>query len=107
MMVLAVANGMFRSSVWLSQSSGFTARMVKYMANSAEKNISSDESQTIVPTLTMFGRLTPTWAGVVSTAAVAVATGGIVSVLTPGITPGGAHGRDASLRPCRSVRSAH
>ena len=31
------------------------ARAVKYMANSPAKNISSLESQMIVPTLTMFG----------------------------------------------------
>src|SRR5579862_276000 len=34
-----------------------TERMVKYMAKSAAKNISSDDSQMIVPTLTRFGRL--------------------------------------------------
>src|SRR5260221_14501371 len=34
-----------------------TERIVKYMANSAAKNISSDESQTIVPTLTRLGLL--------------------------------------------------
>src|SRR5829696_6004159 len=33
------------------------AREVKYMANSPAKNISSLASQTIVPTLTMFGRV--------------------------------------------------
>ena len=33
----------------------WTDRMVKYIANSAAKNISSEDSQTIVPTLTMFG----------------------------------------------------
>ena len=32
-------------------------RTVKYMANSAAKNISSEDSQMIVPTLTRFGRL--------------------------------------------------
>ena len=32
-----------------------TERMVKYMANSAAKNISSEDSQTIVPTLTRLG----------------------------------------------------
>ena len=36
--------------------SGLTARMVKYDANSAAKNISSLESQMIVPTETMLGR---------------------------------------------------
>ena len=90
MIVFVVAKGMFSFAVSTSHSSGLIARIVKYMANSAEKNISSDESQTIVPTLTMFGRLTPTEVGVVSTAAVAVATGGIVSVRALRITPGGA-----------------
>src|SRR4051812_29820753 len=33
------------------------ARAVKYMANRPAKNISSLESQMIVPTLTMFGRV--------------------------------------------------
>src|SRR5436189_4092455 len=32
-------------------------RIVKYIANSAAKNISSLESQTIVPTLTVLGRV--------------------------------------------------
>src|SRR5690242_3177448 len=54
--VFAVANGMLRSSVLLAQSSGLTARIVKYDANRAAKNISSLESQMIVPTLTMLGR---------------------------------------------------
>ena len=34
-----------------------TWRTVKYIANSAAKNINSEESQTMVPTLTMLGRL--------------------------------------------------
>ena len=34
-----------------------TARVVKYIANKAAKNINSDESQTIVPTATRLGRL--------------------------------------------------
>src|SRR6201995_5214324 len=34
-----------------------TERTVKYIANSAAKNISSEDSQMIVPTLTRFGRL--------------------------------------------------
>ena len=33
-----------------------TDRIVKYIANRAAKNISSLESQTMVPTLTMLGR---------------------------------------------------
>ena len=34
-----------------------TARVVKYIANKAAKNINSEESQTIVPTATRLGRL--------------------------------------------------
>ena len=34
-----------------------TERMVKYIANNAAKNMSSDDSHTIVPTLTRLGRL--------------------------------------------------
>src|ERR1700710_2085341 len=36
---------------------GCTARIVKYMANRPAKNMSSLDSQTIVPTLTMLGRV--------------------------------------------------
>jgi hypothetical protein len=39
--------------------------MVKYMANSPAKNISSLESHTIVPTETMLGRETGPWPGIV------------------------------------------
>src|SRR5690242_20776826 len=56
MNVLVDANGTFSSAVDSAHSSGLTARMVKYDANSAAKNISSLESQMIVPTLTMLGR---------------------------------------------------
>src|SRR5690606_20390562 len=38
-----------------------TERCVKYMANSPAKNMSSLDSQTMVPTETEFGRLTFTW----------------------------------------------
>src|SRR3954447_20914762 len=41
----------------IGQSPGWTARIVKYIANRPAKNISSLESQTMVPTLTMFGRV--------------------------------------------------
>src|SRR6201986_2174122 len=43
---------------------------VKYIANKAAKNISSEDSQTMVPTLTRFGRLAGV-RGAVSTVAVA------------------------------------
>src|SRR3954451_431713 len=36
---------------------GVTARTVKYIANSAAKNISSEDNQTIVPTDTIEGRV--------------------------------------------------
>jgi hypothetical protein len=55
--VFTLANGMLRSWVSSAQTSGFTARSVKYIANSAAKNINSLESQTMVPIETMFGRL--------------------------------------------------
>src|SRR5437763_16206745 len=41
----------------IGQSFECTDRIVKYMANRPAKNISSLESQMIVPTLTMFGRV--------------------------------------------------
>ena len=54
--MLSVAKGTLSSSVCLSQSSGLTDRRVKYIANSAAKNISSEESQTMVPTAVVSGR---------------------------------------------------
>src|SRR5262249_25026084 len=65
-----------------------TDRSVKYIAKRAAKNISSELSQTMVPTLTMFGRLTDPCACPVSTA-VAVATSVIMSVPYSAFTPGG------------------
>src|SRR4051794_41882766 len=41
----------------IGQLPGCTDRIVKYIANSPAKNISSLESHTIVPTLTTFGRV--------------------------------------------------
>ena len=49
---------------------------MKYIANSAAKNMSSEDSQTMVPTLTRFGRLAGV-RGVVSVT-VAVATGSLL-----------------------------
>ena len=54
--MLTAENGTLSISVCCAHSSGPTARIVKYIANSAAKNISSLESHTIVPTLTMLGR---------------------------------------------------
>src|SRR5260370_29952659 len=56
--VLDVASGMLRCTGGHGLPRPLsTERIVKYMANSAAKNISSDESQTIVPTLTRLGLL--------------------------------------------------
>jgi hypothetical protein len=41
----------------IGQSPECTDRTVKYIANKPAKNMSSLESQTMVPTLTMFGRV--------------------------------------------------
>ncbi len=47
---------MFSSAVFCAHRSSLTARIVKYDANRAAKNINSLESQMMVPTLTMLGR---------------------------------------------------
>src|SRR4051794_34780606 len=57
MIVTTSAYGMFSSVGAGGQPCVARARAVKYMANSPAKNISSLESQMIVPTLTMFGRV--------------------------------------------------
>src|SRR6476660_5801318 len=54
-MVKVSAYQMLRCWVCSFHSSGAAARMEKYIAKSAAKNISSLESHTIVPTLTMLG----------------------------------------------------
>ena len=48
---------MFSSLGSVAQSYGLTDRIVKYIANSAAKNISSLDNQTMVPTLTRLGRV--------------------------------------------------
>ncbi|GGL04297.1 hypothetical protein GCM10014719_03100 [Planomonospora parontospora subsp. antibiotica] len=79
MIVLANANGTLR---WASGQGmpwpRLTDRMVKYIANSAAKNMSSEDSQTIVPTLTRSGLLDEC-AVVVVEIADAVATGSIIA----------------------------
>jgi hypothetical protein len=56
--VLVAEKGIFNISVDSAQIFGpCTALVVKYIAKSAAKNISSDESQTMVPTATRLGRL--------------------------------------------------
>src|SRR5919199_1119720 len=57
MIVTTRAYGMFSSVGGCGQPTVERARAVKYMANSPAKNMSSLESQMIVPTLTMFGRV--------------------------------------------------
>src|ERR1700761_8220310 len=71
-----------------------TERIVKYIANSAAKNISSLDNQMMVPTLTRFGRL----AGVRGTGSVrdAVATNAIIT------TPRRGRAADPQFS-CRSV----
>ena len=79
MMVFPNENGMLSSSWPSAQVSGpCTERSVKYIANSAAKNMSSEASQTIVPTLTVFGRTNgPGWTPGPSSTTVVAATGQI------------------------------
>ncbi|GAB2740425.1 hypothetical protein GCM10027072_39920 [Streptomyces bullii] len=89
-MVFVAENGKFSASAFSDQNSGpVTERRVKYIAKRAAKNISSELSQMMVPTLVRFGRLTDGCACPVSTV-VAVATTDIMSVAYPALTPGGA-----------------
>ncbi|GAA2078841.1 hypothetical protein GCM10009801_36030 [Streptomyces albiaxialis] len=89
-MVFVAEKGRFRTSACSFQySAPVTDRRVKYIAKRAAKNISSELSQMMVPTLVRFGRLTDGCACPVSTA-VAVATTDIMSVAYPGLTSGGA-----------------
>ena len=60
--VFTAAYGTFSFAVFSVHSSGTTERIVKYIANSPAKNISSLDSHTMVPTDAMFGRLTDAWA---------------------------------------------
>ena len=63
MIVLIVAKGTLSTSVDVFDNSGSTEQIVKYIANMPAKNISSLESQTMVPTDTMLGRDTGPWPG--------------------------------------------
>src|SRR5215212_1543457 len=81
--VLTLEKGTFSFSGPVTHCSGATDRIVKYIANSPAKNISSLESQTIVPTEAMFGRLTTACVGPVSTAD-AVATQSSMALTAPG-----------------------
>ena len=55
--VFVRANGTFSFSVSNSQICGEFARRLKYIANKPAKNITSEPSQTIVPTEVGLGRL--------------------------------------------------
>ncbi|GAA2521893.1 hypothetical protein GCM10010398_02310 [Streptomyces fimbriatus] len=82
-MVFVAENGKFRASAFSDQKSGpVTDRRVKYIAKRAAKNISSELSQMMVPTLVRFGRLTDGCACPVSTV-VAVATPTLCRSLIP------------------------
>src|SRR4051794_24329095 len=76
--VLPVANGTLSLAGSTCHRSGTTDRIVKYIANSPAKNISSLASHTIVPTEVMLGRLTGAWCG--ASRAVAVATAVIIAL---------------------------
>ncbi|GAA3197729.1 hypothetical protein GCM10010451_55110 [Streptomyces virens] len=87
-MVFVAENGKFRVSAFSAQNSGpVTDRRVKYIAKRAAKNISSELSQMMVPTLVRFGRLTDGCACPVSTV-VAVATPTLCRSLIPPSLPG-------------------
>src|SRR6478672_7314302 len=77
--VLAEAKGTLRVPVDVFHSPGSTERMVKYIANSPAKNISSLASQTMVPTDTMFGRDTGPWPGMLAERAGSEVTGDAVA----------------------------
>src|SRR6516164_8704302 len=87
--VFAVASGRSRSAIGQARPWPLsTERIVKYIANSAAKNISSLDNQIMVPTLTRFGLL----AGLRGTAVVsvtdAVATKVIITTPRRGSAPG-------------------
>ncbi|GGT04286.1 hypothetical protein GCM10010206_78510 [Streptomyces cinerochromogenes] len=89
-MVFVAEKGTLSASACSFQWTGpVTDRRVKYIAKRAAKNISSELSQMMVPTLVRFGRLTDGCACPVSTV-VAVATTDIMSVAYLALTPGGA-----------------
>ncbi len=77
--MLTAANGTLSFSVFSAHSTGLTERIVKYDANRAAKNISSLDSQMIVPTLTMLGRSACPWSREAGIVVEAVATGAIMS----------------------------
>src|SRR5262252_8390664 len=107
-MVFAVASGRSRSAIGQCKPWPLsTERIVKYIANSAAKNISSLDSQIMVPTLTRFGLL----AGVRGTCAVsfadAVATMAIITTsrrATPPDPPSWLLGARCNSVGCRAMK---
>src|SRR2546423_12164758 len=71
-----------RTTPLAGQCGSLTDRIVKYIANRAAKNISSLDSQTMVPTLTVLGRVKEPCDGTFSSA-VAEATAGILAGSAP------------------------
>src|SRR5215469_6219159 len=106
-MVFADASGRSRSAIGHARPWPLsTDRIVKYIANSAAKNISSLDSQMMVPTLTRFGLLAgPRGTGVSVTDA--VATKVIITAPRRGCTPDPrvSHGFRAGGRPPRPPAS--
>src|SRR4051812_22484629 len=96
--VLTVAYGTLSLLGPPTHSSGTTDRMVKYIANSPAKNMSSLDSHTMVPTEAMLGRLTAGCAGPVCTAD-AVATAALLPY--PGHEVQATPRWSANLRPRR------
>src|SRR5437764_5599587 len=85
-----------RTTPFAGQTGSLIDRIVKYIANSEAKNMSSLDSQTIVPTLTTLGRVREPWDGTLSRA-VAEATAGILA----GCALGKGHDPPANLSACR------
>src|SRR4051812_50209024 len=102
MTVKTVAYGRFSSVGGGGHSPVARARAVKYMANRPAKNISSLESQMIVPTLTMFGLVRECTREV---SKVLLATGAVVTRLIMA-SPGGRHDRGCGGRGGGSGRSS-
>src|SRR4051794_23601660 len=77
---------MLSTLVCSAHSWGAAARIEKYIAKSAAKNISSLESHTIVPTLTMLGRVSE-WIWLLAIAGAAV-TASLLPPIKPLVTLG-------------------
>src|SRR5215469_48364 len=105
--VFAVASGRSRSAIGQCKPWPIsTERIVKYIANSAAKNISSLDSQIMVPTLTRFGLL----AGLRGTGVVSVTDVVTLAIITTprrGSPPGPPENGLGGKRGRLSVRCSH